>query len=698
MNKLDQSQQAFCRSNRRNIRLLAPAGCGKTVSLLYRCRELALRASGNPRFLIVTFTKSASAELRDRLQDVDDFGCLHGRVNITTLNAYGYRQIRNRVRNPKLLVSRNDYHFAMLNQLRPVWERYQHVESAVTRSRNAPRRIMEIMDNLKSMGFDHTTDVNRDLFRSRLNDLDEQGLTWRVQEQFELLTRIGVLDPVERRNSDGPSRNVRAFHSRFFTFWRDATKSLLGQSTFTFEDQKYWAYLDLKSPGSDGKRKRPISGAARYEHVLVDEFQDINPLDLALIKVIVERNRSTLTIVGDDDQAIFEWRGASPEYILNPEKYFQVQFTDHQLETNYRSPKQIVSLSQNLISNNLNRVNKKIVPAEHAGDAEIGLMSTEGINDRLTRVTDIVKGTEPGRVAVIGRLRRQLIPFQIYFAQDGAPFKTATDLDIFASEAFDGLIKLLEIWDYRSVRRRNAQTVADATEICNFVYRNRLSKRDNANLRKHLNSFNPKTTSEAVAEIRTYIGPDLKRSPKGKLNLWEGANSFVNALTVSDAIGIISDVFGGLSFDWERAEDDVWYTDPPLKQLAAIAENDDLDVFDLIDRLERAKDQLQEYRTFGDDDDTVNARQMLQRPLHLMTAHRAKGKEFDTVVILDTDDRTWPNRAKNERELEAERRLFYVAFTRAQKKVILLHEKGAPLSPFVEELGDKTLVESSLAA
>ena len=119
-------------------------------------------------------------------------------------------------------------------------------KNAITRYRNAPRRIMEIVDNLKSMGFDHTADLNRDLFRLRLKELEEQGLTWRIEEQFELLTRIGVLDAVERGNVDSPSRNIRAFYDRFFTFWRNATDSLLAQSTFTFEDQKYWAYLDLK--------------------------------------------------------------------------------------------------------------------------------------------------------------------------------------------------------------------------------------------------------------------------------------------------------------------------------------------------------------------------------------------------------------------------------------------------------------------
>lgn len=78
---------------------------------------------------------------------------------------------------------------------------------------------------------------------------------------------------------------------------------------------------------------------------------------------------------------------------------------------------------------------------------------------------------------------------------------------------------------------------------------------------------------------------------------------------------------------------------------------------------------------------------VLERQLHLMTVHRSKVKEFDTVVLLDVDNDHWPGQVKDQRELEAERRLFYVAFTRAQKKVILLREKDEPLSPFVEELG-----------
>ena len=101
---------------------------------------------------------------------------------------------------------------------------------------------------------------------------------------------------------------------------------------------------------------------------------------------------------------------------------------------------------------------------------------------------------------------------------------------------------------------------------------------------------------------------------------------------------------------------------------------------DLIERLDVAKNSLRHYQGFGDETDE-------DRLLHIMTATRAKGKEFDTVVLLDVNEGIWPHkRAETPRHIEAERRLFYVAFTRVQRRVVLLSTKGAPLSRFVSEM------------
>ena len=682
MIRLNRSQLKFCQSTAQNIRLLAPAGCGKTSSLLYRCRELVQRDDGNPRFLIVTFTKSAEAELKDRLMHDPQFEQVREHATITTLNAYGYRRIRREVKSSTLLTAPR-YRSAMMTQLRPAWLDNPHIEPVVKRPGNGARTLMTVMDNMKSLGFVHTQDTNRDLYQKRLDALENQGLSWRIEEQFELLTKIGVLDRPKEGNIEGPSTSSRNFYDRFFTFWRTATKRLLAESTFTFEDQKYWTYLDLKSPGPDRKPKPHIHGAARYDHVLVDEFQDINPLDLALIKVITERHQSTITIVGDDDQAIFEWRGATPEYILHPDQYLGAQFKDYQLEINYRSPRNIVEYSQRLIANNKNRVAKKVSAVENADTAQIKIVKTDGINERLKLVTDIAKNTKyPGKVAVIGHNRSQLIPYEIYFASDGAPFKTATDLDIFNSKAFDDLVELLEIWSRSQDRRRSAKTMEDAIQICNFIRRRPLSKKDDTSLRAHIRKAQPRTTLEAVATLKHYDGPQL--SGKTHNHLHDVASEFVRTGEISDAIRSIAKSFDGLQFDSEKAEDDVFYTDPPLKQLAEIAESDGLGVDDLIERIETVKEQIREFQTFEEDGTEPGE----ERPLHLMTATRAKGKEFDTVILLDTVEGIWPHpKANNQRKIEGERRLFYVAFTRAKRKVIMLASRDTgSMSRFVEEL------------
>ena len=686
MPNLDSSQLEFCESTAHNIRLLAPAGCGKTSSLLHRCKKLVERESGSPRFLIITFTNAAAEELKDRQAHDSEFEGLKDRTTVTTLNSYGWRRIRAAVRNAQLLTSQTQRHFAVINQLRPTWRDRPQIEKAITRPGRNSRTVLDVMDNLKSMGFDHTVDITFDRFQERIRSLELQGASWRIDQQFEELARLGILDslsPVEGKRGSG---QLRSFYSGFFTFWREATTRLLDESTFTFEDQKYWPYLDLRSPGPDGKAKPHVFGAARHDHVLVDEFQDINPLDLALIGVIVDRHQSTLTIVGDDDQAIFEWRGATPEYILQPQLYFGAPFADYQLETNYRSPRNIVDHSQKLISHNRNRVDKRVNASPNSGMAKIEVLSIDDISQRLRFVTDVVRDTEhPGRVAVIGHRRGHLIPYEIYYASDGAPFKTAADLDIFSARAFEDFTELLDIWNSSNDRVRSGVAVNQALKICNLIKRWPLNKKDAPNLKNYLLRENPRSTYESVGAIASYVGDPL--SGKSHTELHKTAKGFLDAVRLPTAIELIDSEFAGLRFDYDKQEESIWHTAPPLLQLAKIAEAEGYDALELIERIDYAKQQIQEYSSVEDVTREGGVSRAWERPLHLMTAWRAKGKEFDTVILLDTVDGIWPDhRVEEERELEAERRVFYVAFTRAQRRVIMLTSTGAAISPFVTEL------------
>ncbi len=700
MKTLDSSQRAFCQSPVGNLRLLAPAGCGKTLSLLFRCKYLAEQSHDHrPRFLIVTFTRSARDELLARLNEDSRFACVRDIVEITTLNSWGFRRIKNVAFSPKLISSNADYHFAMLNQLQSVWMKHPRIKAAIEDQRNTvPRSLMNVIDSCKSIGFDHVRHKSYEQYTQRVEELRAQGLGWKLDQLVDDLTKFGILgSETTKKGQEIPQAGHREVYNAFFKFWKEATDHLIKNATFTLEDQKYYAYLDERQKLEEGKF---LSGAARYDHVLIDEFQDINPLDLALIKAIVERNHATATIVGDDDQAIFEWRGTTPEYILNPDQFFGSTFATYTLATNYRSPQNIVELSQRLIACNVRRV-AKATQAFRSEKAKIEIVKVASLTEALDRVyaeveQTIGKGESPSRVAIIGRKRSQIIPYQVFFASKDVPFCAAEDLQVFMSETFDRLLRLLIMKERaRTKGQSRFQIVEDLLELCNLVKRYPLKRSEQTSVKRHLQQRSPATMVSAIEALMEYTGPLKGKNSDGMMSLCmaEAVLEFLKASTVSDALTELGAHFQGLQVDLGKAEDDIFYTDPPFFQLAEYASRYGDDYARFVEDIERAKEQLAHVPPFEDDGEAATPEQLWKRPLHLMTALRAKGKEFDSVILLDVNEGIWPNRnARTQEQREAERRVFYVAFTRARKKVLMLvssrlGSKEAVVSPYIGELG-----------
>lgn len=695
----DSSQKSFCEALDKSIRLLAPAGCGKTLSLLFRCLYLAEKAQGNkPRFLVITFTVSAKEELTSRLNEDIRFKSIRNCIEVTTLNSWGFRRIKNTTRSPKLISSKDEYHFTMMNLLQPIWKNHEHVAKAIDQKKSIiARKLMDQIDSFKSIGFDHKRQNKYPLFVERLNSLRSQGLASKIDEILDELVKFSILPSVTSQGGEEKStKSSKNIYDMFFRFWREATEHLINSATFTLEDQKYFAYLDEQEKLEEGKY---LSGAARYDYILVDEFQDINPLDLSLLKAIRERNRSTITIIGDDDQAIFEWRGATPEYILNPEKYFGVEFLTFTLSTNYRSPKNIVNLSQNLINNNVRRVAKSIHPHRN-DDANIEVLQTRNLDESMQKVYEEIENyinEEQGlkRVVIMGRKRSQIIPYQIFFASKNIPFCAAEDLQVFMSQAFDRLLHLIDIKSQSNNKQRKGKIIDDLLELCNLVKRYPLAKKEKESLRRYLDQSGSKTLSNAVDALSEYRGPLKGSNPNGKMSIdmAEAIQSFLDTETVSESLTEMGVHFQGLQADFGKAEDDIFYTDPPFLYLAdyAIRYEDDYDQF--LEDIENAKEKLVKVPPFEEDNQGESWDDLRKRPIHLMTALRAKGKEFDSVILLDVNDGIWPNKnAQTPEQKESERRLFYVAFTRAKMRVLMLvssriGDKYAPPSPFISELG-----------
>lgn len=685
MVQLDESQRAFIEAPVGNIRLLAPAGCGKTLCLLYRCKYLAEQSQRPQRFLIVTFTRAARDELRSRLHEDREFAVLRDQIEITTLNSWGYRRIRNAAHNPRLITSRSEFHFTMNNQLQPVWRNHEQVLGAIQNGNrwkrsNAPRNLMDVIDALKSLGFDHVRNATYEDFLRHWQELERQGLGWRLQEQIDILIRFDVL-------GDNVKSTVLFFEA-FYCFWREATARLIDEATFTLEDQKYFAYLDEQRNVDSGSF---LSGAAAYDHIFVDEFQDINPLDLALVRAMVKRRRATLTIAGDDDQAIFEWRGATPEYILEPEKFFAMHFSTYPLQLNYRSPANIVNRSQLLIKRNKRRVPKHI-RAVGSSTAQIDILELETLSDALKYVHELVGstillGTSPSRLALISRKRSQIIPYQVFFASQDIPFCAAEDLQIFLSDTFERLIRLLTVKEDADRRRSTSNVLNDIIFFCDYVKRYPLNKKTKLSLRKFLQSCRPHTIRQAIDALAIYRGELKGKNEDGEtsLDMADAIQQYIDAETVTDALLSLSTRFEGFQFDFGKSEEDIFFVDPPFFHLADYARQYEDDFASFVDDIEAAKATLVYTPPFDED---LNSVDLSKQPIHLMTALRAKGKEFDKVVLLDVEDQIWPNRnAQTQQQLEAERRVFYVAFTRAREQVTMLLRGGKVPSQYIEELG-----------
>lgn len=687
MVQLDDSQRAFIEAPvDQNIRLLAPAGCGKTLCLLYRCKYLAEQSpTRSKRFLIVTFTRAARDELRSRLNEDSEFAVIRDQIEVTTLNSWGYRRIKNAAFSTTLITSKKHFHFAMRNQLQPVWRNHERVKSAIQSSSpwkraNAPRNLMDVIDTLKSLGFYHVKHKMYDDYSQHWQDLERQGLGWRLQEQIKRLIEFDVLQDSEKDDFN--------FYEAFYRFWLEATDRLIEEATFTLEDQKYFAFHDEQV---NIDRRSFLSGAAAYDHIFVDEFQDINPLDLALVRAMAQRRRASLTIAGDDDQAIFEWRGATPEYILEPTEYFGLKFETHTLATNYRSPANIVEYSQRLIGNNNRRVPKQIRSFAPTS-AVIEILPQDSLTDALDHVHDMVassisRGLSPSRMALISRKRSQIIPYQVFFASKDIPFCAAEDLQVFLSDAFERLISLLTIKEDADRRRSAASVLRDLTFFCDNVKRYPLKKSEKFELRKYLQSHRARRLTDGIGALADYRGPLKGENVDGEqsLQMADAIANFIEAESVTDALLTLSSDFEGFQFDFGKAEEDIFYTDPPFFHLAEYARQYEDDFASFVDDIDAAKQTLVYTPPFDED---LSDLDLLKQPIHLMTALRAKGKEFDKVVLLDVHDQIWPNRnASTQQQLEAERRVFYVAFTRAREQVTMLLRRGAVPSPYIQELG-----------
>ncbi|MEW5978254.1 MAG: ATP-dependent helicase [Acidobacteriota bacterium] len=691
MVELDDSQKRFCSIDSGPVRLLAPAGSGKTHALLWRCKTLAERSDKTkPRFMVFTFTRAARDELRDRVRTNPQFKETAPFISVTTLNSWGFRLVKSVTTSARLVVTSKERFFCIQNVLQPVWQEFPSIKALLEDSRKknkAGQDLLSLIDFMKSMGFRHDLLTTPVVFAVHLKTLFDCGMQTQVEAFLRRLTDLDLLQPGDNV--------VEQLFQQFIPFWRQATTHLFRSALLSLEDQKYWARIELEKQLEEG---RFTTGAARCHHILVDEFQDINPLDLALLKAIAGVNKAELTIVGDDDQAIYEWRGATPEFILEPRKYLGGTYQTCILATNYRSPRNIIELSQKLIVHNKRRVAKD-VKAAHLTDARVEVRRFPAISQAIRSTVDLVRSLLNDRtchnVALIGRKRSQIIPYQIVFAGQNIPFYAAEDLHVLLSDAFSELKEILAIRARSTmVGPFGSDAVQDLLKLCDKIKRYPISKKDRDGLSRHLYQAQPSNLKEAVSALFRYLGPLKGANDGGRMSasFAEAVSHLIAAKSVAESIQAVSVHFDGLQKDYGKGLEDIFYTDPPFLYLAEFAEQYGTDYVRFYADIEKAIATLARVSP-DDEEEDRNQKAEWKLPLHLMTALRAKGKEFDAVIVLDANDGIWPSKlAKSDNDREQERRLFYVAMTRARRYLYfivndsIIGEASVP-TPYLAEMG-----------
>lgn len=428
----------------------------------------------------------------------------------------------------------------------------------------------------------------------------------------------------------------------------------------------------------------------RFRYLMVDEYQDTNHAQYTFVRMLAEKS-GNLCVVGDDDQSIYKFRGATIENILSFENTFQ-NATVIRLEQNYRSTQNILDAANAVIEHNTERKGKTLWTQNGTG-AMIHLHTAENETDEAERITKIIlDGVAAGRkfsdYAVLYRMNSQSLTFERNFAKSGVPHR------IIGGTRFYERREIREMIAYLSV----INNPSDEMRLRRIINTPKRSIGDRSvEVAAQIGQQTGETLFEVVSHAKDY--PALSRAAN-KMTLFaaqmQGLIELNNGekVTLGELYDELVERIDYLSFlktdDPESAEDRA----ANVQELAS-----NLRRFEEENPEGTLSDFLEEVSLITDIDNYDNNADSVV----LMTVHSAKGLEFPVVFLPGMEENIFPGMASVyvPSEVEEERRLAYVAITRAKEELYIFHAESRMIfgmtnrnrvSRFVEEIPE-TLVE-----
>jgi len=618
---LNERQEEAVATTEGPLLILAGAGAGKTKTVTHRIMNLISKGINPRNILAITFTNKAAKEMRERVDNLlsEDNATnrpvyMQDRPFVSTFHALGVHIIKEQ--SHKIGLAR---HFTIYDRS------------------DSKRAIKEAVESL---------------------NLDPK--------QFEPGI---ILNKISREKGDGVTNNT--FREKIHDYFSEVVADVWDRYEATLKKEKSLDFDDLLLKAMLFLKNYPeirdyYSSLWKYIHV--DEYQDTNKVQYDIVKLLTDKHKN-ICVVGDIDQNIYSWRGATIHNILNFEKDYPMAKIIL-LEQNYRSTQTILSAANNVIEKNKLRRDKTLFTKNSEGE-KIDLTVTYTEADEAQAIVEKIMGiialedgkrkTEPREIAILYRANFQSRTLEEAFLKNEVPYQ------ILGTRFFDRK----EIKDVLSFIRAslNRESAADMVRIINVPPR----------------GIGKATMMKVLAHQIDTLGPALKTKATAFLALLDRIKKVAETETPSQLVkyvmretGLEKALKDGTAEDQEKLEN--------LRELVSVAaQYDSLDtkVSDEIGTVnEENKDEspqmtavekLLENASLATDQDELEKD---NNAVKLMTVHASKGLEFDYVFISGLEEDLFPHKRLNEGsvtqgEEEEERRLFYVALTRARKKIFL---------------------------
>jgi len=591
--------------------VIAGAGTGKTTTLAHRVAHLCLNGVSPDRILLLTFTRMAAREMGQRSQQ-------------TVEAALKARNHSARAGAPACIDWAGTFHAVGARLIRHYHQSLGLEESFSVLDRGDAADMLDV--ERQALGYHKS----RDRFPQKATCLDIYSRT--VNAQCSLEVTLAESFP-----------HFAQWHDELKTLFAAYVDRKLKQQTLDYDDLLlYWYYLV-----EDEHIAADIG--AHFDHILVDEYQDTNRLQAGIIRRL-RPSGAGLTVVGDDAQSIYGFRAADVENILDfPDHFPGAQVI--KLEDNYRSTQEILDTSNTLMSEASRSYQKALRAARGAGHRP-QLVTVEDEQEEAQYLCEqILERREQGvrlwHQAVLFRNSRHTLRLEVELGKRDIPY-----------------VK------YGGLKFMEATHVKDVLSVLNWAENPR---NDLAAFRalQLMDGIGPATARKACDQLQSADGDfraldGVAGIPAGSRDAWAATTALMNALVSAPWPGQLEQVTRWYQPHLERRYDHAFPREGDLEQLLQLS-NDYSSRRAFLTEL-----TLDPPSGSGD---LSGAPHIDEDFLVLSTVHSAKGQEWDTVYVQHFSDGNFPNEfaAGDDKKLEEERRLAYVALTRARNKLVLVN-------------------------